>query len=322
MSPLWNKCKTKQLITFLKRPSLKQYSDYHIFAHKHIPLFESNYCTIKGISLFISRSRRVEASMTVEAAIVLPLFLFFFLNLSCAIELMRLHSNFQFALTDIGNRMAVYGHAFLEKEQIPEENNEFLEELKDIAVSYTYIRNEIIAYLGREYLKEAPLAEGVSGIQLWESEIFNGQDCVEIIVTYEAAPLSRLVGFGSFRMFNRYYGHAWNGYQIPRREESPEQVYVAENGVVYHEDEECTHLYLSVRKVSMQEAFESRNAHGERYTPCQRCRDSTTKVWVYITEDGDKVHYEENCPGLKRTVYVLSGEQAKKYKPCNRCAQN
>jgi len=315
MSPLWNKSKNKQLITFLRRPSLKQDSDYHIFAHKHFPLFKSVNCgAIKGISLFISRNKQVEGGMTVEAAILLPLFLFFFLNLGCAIELIRLHGNFQFALTDIGNRMSIYGHALADDAQESE--------LKDIIVSYAYVRKEILEYLGKEYLEEAPLSGGVFGVHLWESEIFDGNDYIDVIVTYEAEPLIKLMGFNHFRMYNRYYGHVWNGYEIPQDEEMTERIYVAENGVVYHENEECTHLFLTVKSVSVQEAYESRNANGQKYTPCQRCCGSASAQWVYITEDGDNIHYMRNCPGLKRTVYELAKEKAKNYKPCSRCVEN
>ena len=50
---------------------------------------------IKGISLFTFFFKPLHAGMTIEASIVLPLFLFFFLNLGCAIEMIRLHGNLQ-----------------------------------------------------------------------------------------------------------------------------------------------------------------------------------------------------------------------------------
>lgn len=333
MSPLWTSSKVKQPITNQKRPSPKRISVYRSFAQsllfcRHIKNSQSkiNCDAIKGISLFISFPRQVEASMTVEAAVVLPLFLFFFLNLSCAIELIRLHGNLEFALCDIGNRMAVYGYVLAETgQEQPEVKDELLGELKDVAFSYTYIKNEIINYVGEHYLEESPIADGIKGLQFWESEIFDGQDCFEILVTYKVAPFSNAVGFGSFRMANRYYGHLWNGYHIPGTEDKSEnagRVYIAENGIVYHEDENCSYLFLSVRMVSLQEAYESRNIEGRKYTPCMRCKNGAVGGDVYITEDGDNIHYKKNCAGLKRTVRMLLKEDARKYRACNRCAQN
>ncbi len=331
MSPLWMNCKIKQPITNLQRPSPKQQSDYQSFArslksclYRHIPRSKTDYNTIKGISLFASLPRQVEASMTVEASVVLPLFLFFFLNLGCAIEMIRLHSNLEFALCDIGKRMAVYGYVMEEDQEQAETASGLLGELEDFAFSYTYVRDEIIDYLGADYLENSPLAEGSKGLQFLESEIFDNGDCFEMVVTYKVAPLNSIVGVGAFRMANKYYGHLWNGYRIPRAEELCENetiVYVAENGIVYHESEECSHLLLSVHEVSLQEAYDSRNMDGGRYTLCMRCGKGEMKRNVYITDEGDNFHYSEDCPGLKRTIYVMTKEAAEKYRPCGRCAQ-
>lgn len=260
--------------------------------------------------------------MTVEAAIVLPLFLFFFLNLGSVIELIRLHGNLEFALHDVGNRMAVYGYALAAS---GEEGNEgvLLPELKDIAVSYTYINSEIVNFLGEEYLEATPIKGGIAGLQFVESEIFDAEDCVEIVVTYQAEPFSSVAGWGSVRMANRYYGHLWNGYEIPGTEdaENNDVVYVAENGIVYHEAADCTHLQLSVRMVSLMVAYQSRNIDGEKYVPCERCGSDMEAV-VYITDEGDRIHSKEDCPGLKRTVHTMPKKEATNYRPCGRCAQN
>ena len=81
--------------------------------------------------------------MTVEASIVLPLFLFFFLNLGCAIEMIRLHGNLQLALWQIGSKMAVYGYALDSGEQ-PENSDGWWRDLAGIAVSATYVKGQII----------------------------------------------------------------------------------------------------------------------------------------------------------------------------------
>lgn len=331
MSPLWMNQNTKQRKTFQKKPSPKHFSDERIYAQKlFIDILLSS--AIKGISLFISRFRRLEAGMTVEAAVVLPLFLFFFLNLGSAIEMIRLHNNLEFALCDIGKRMSIYGYALTASEENPEDGeraereqeNEWLAELKDVGLSYTYVKKELVDYLGRDYLEEAPIVNGVDGLQFLESEIFDGNDCFELVVTYRVAPFGELAGFKGFRMANKYYGHLWNGYHIPGTEgdaDGEDVVYVAEYGSVYHEEASCTHLFLTVREVSLQEAYESRNSNGAKYELCQYCGENNLVGRVYITEDGDRIHYQKDCTGLKRTVYEIPREEADGYTPCTRCAK-
>ena len=57
---------------------------------------------IKRISLLILPRTPVKASMTVETALVLPLFCFFMIHMGSAIEMMRLHGNLEVALWDAG----------------------------------------------------------------------------------------------------------------------------------------------------------------------------------------------------------------------------
>ena len=64
------------------------------------------------LHLFISRIEKTSllgGSMTVEAAVVLPLFLFFFINLSASLEMIRLYGNLEYALHSAGNEVCLYG---------------------------------------------------------------------------------------------------------------------------------------------------------------------------------------------------------------------
>lgn len=263
--------------------------------------------SIEGIWSLASQFTR--GSMTVEAAVVLPLFLLFFLALGSAVEMMRLHGKLQFALCDIGNRMSVYGSALTMQEE-----NTLSSELADIALTYTYVKREIEDYLGKGYLESSPLVKGVDGLCFGESEIWEDGERFEVLVTYQVAPFGEMAGIKGFRMANRYYGHFWNGYEIPT-----DVVYVAETGEVYHIDPMCTHLFLSVRQVSLQEAYRSRNRNGEKYSLCEYCEKSEAKNTVYITEEGNRFHYKKHCTGLKRTVFEVPVDEKEGYRACSRC---
>lgn len=269
------------------------------------------HCSIERISLFTFLKRRAHAGMTVEAAVVLPLFLFFLLNLSCTIELIRLHGNLQLALWDTCSKVAIYGHALGDS---------------DLAPVFTgiYIKNQIIEYAGEEYLDNAPLKNGSKGLMLWESDIFSSKDELDVIVTYAASPWSNYAAFSTFRMANRYCAHIWNGYEIPKDPkkalEQTDVVYVTETGKVYHENPNCTHLQLSIREVTRFEAESAVNQWGSSYTPCEKCKPGKA-IWnLYITEDGDRYHSSLDCPGLKRTVFSVPRSRAFKYRPCSRCS--
>ncbi|MBR1478556.1 MAG: hypothetical protein IJ608_11435 [Lachnospiraceae bacterium] len=269
------------------------------------------------------------ASMSVEAAVVLPIFIFFFVNLSCAIEMMRLHGNIETALVNAGNKLSVYGsvYSYNGGYVTAEEGDDdgIMDEIKDVAFSYAYIKNEVIDYTGKAYLDASPLLYGSDGLNFLESEIFTSGDTFEITMTYAVQPWIKMPGVRPFRMANRYYGHIWNGYgtgfegQAP--EEAVETVYVAENASVYHENRNCTHLSLRISEVNTFDIPGLRNENGGKYTACEKCAKGLTPYTLYIGAEGDRYHFDRNCPGLKRTVYSMTkAEAVKKYRPCSRCS--
>lgn len=335
MSSLWKAGITSNLTTIIQRPSPTKYSniphmkrslarDFHSLIGK-----QSKWHSIERISLGTFREQTESchsASMTVEAALVLPLLLFFFLNLTSAFEMIRLHNNLELALWNIGTRMSVYGYAYenLAKGLI-EENPampEAVKSLADVAFTNLYARNKVIEYLGRDYLDQAPLINGAKGLNFLESVFVADEDCVRLVVTYRVSPWMNVLGVPPLRMANQYYGHAWTGYRIPVENDETEMdyVYVTEHGQVYHETKECSHIKLSVYQVSLEEVIRLRNEAGKRYSLCFLCRDKAPFMKVYITREGSRYHNSTECSGLKRSIIAIERKNAGKYRPCSRCA--
>ncbi len=317
---LWNVCPTNNL----NRPSPKRKNKS----------FFGGFIERASLSAFLKRC--LDAGMTVEAALVLPLFLFFFVNMGSAIEMIRLHGNLQLALWDVGNQMCVYGYVASEAGVIEESvtadtDRTWWEEIGDVALTYTYVKAQVVDYAGRDYLEDSPLSYGTDGLQFWESDVAaNGDsavagDVLDIVMTYQVSSVFEIPFVKPFRMSNRYYGRLWTGYDVGGGKEADvvhEVVYVAENAEVYHEKSDCTHLKLSIREVLLVEALSERNENGGKYTACSKCSAVLFNGTVFIAREGDFYHKERGCPGLKRTIYTMTKEQAKtKYRPCSRCSQ-
>ena len=273
---------------------------------------------IKRISLLILPEPWVRASMTVETALVLPLFCFFMIHIGSAIEMMRLHGNLEVALWDVGRQIGIYGELLDTGKHEETKDEDSGDRIGTVAISYTYVKNRIVNQLGEEYLKQSPLEQGADSLQFLESKTMG--DTYEILVTYRISPLAEVLGFRGFRMANRYYGHFWNGYEIPGTEETAEYVYVTEDSEVYHISRECTHLALSVHPVKREEV-------PGGYRPCEKCMDGKEDSLVsgnrtyYICAEGESYHSRRDCPGLKRTVYCITIEEAEGYRECSRCGK-
>jgi hypothetical protein len=266
--------------------------------------------------------------MTLEAAAILPLLLFFILNLSSTIELLRLHGNLAMALRDTGNEMSVYAYAYQQLRETGDDNASqkasLIDTLAGVAFSYAYVRQELEEYLGAEYLESSPLTEGKNGIYFLKSDFMEKNDCIDLVIAYQVSPLFAIPGLSSFQMTNHFYGRAWTGYDVGQVQQDQTDVkelvaYVAENGTVWHKTKDCTYLSLSVRSASYPEKTFLRNKNGQIYIPCELCTNATTPSIIYLTDYGNKFHYVRNCPGLKRTVYSIPLSEAYQYRPCSRC---
>ena len=277
---------------------------------------------IKGTSLFTSR---LHGSMTVEAAIVLPLLLFFFLNLFSGIEMLRLHGKIQMAMWETGRQISVYGYAYAQVTE-KEQRNQILAKAGGMLFSQTEVKNQIVHYLGKDYLDASPLTYGAKGLNLLESDFLQENDDLDIKVTYQVSPWVNIIGFREFRMSNRYFCHAWTGYEISvqdQRKGTGDCVYVTEYGKVYHETLECSYLKRTKKAVSLAEAQAMRNQFGEHYYPCGLCNNRDQGELVYLTMGGERYHYAADCPALKRIIHtILRTEAQKQYEPCNRCGRS
>lgn len=326
MSPLWMKQKNNN-----RKGKPSSSTDKQVVCHAHDTA--KFYCkmsnknspkktkAIEEISLLTFLFQKMNAGMTVEAAFVLPLFLFFFLNLSSSMEMLRLHGNLTMALWNTGNKISIYGCALKQEKLEKDEQNTLLQEFADIGLSYTYVRKSIENFLDEEYLDESPIANGAKGLIFVGSDYFGQSDLCEMVVTYRMKAPYPLAAFSTFFMENHYYGRFWTGYEIPGTSEEGEikYFYVTENGTVYHTTSECTHLKLTKEEVELSSIPARRNEQGGKYTLCDKCKRQSLSKTVWISGQGDHYHYSENCPGLKRTVYRVTEKEIQLLKPCSRC---
>ncbi len=293
-------------------PILSIYSSCYMHNNKFIK-------EMSLLSFLTSKMKNLKASMTVEAAVVIPLFMFFLLNMLGIIEIYGLHGTLTAALREVGCELSVYAYAY--DRVMNEEEDEGLEALiENVAFSYLYVKEQVKDFAGEQYLDNSPLTDGCAGLSYLESSIMQQDDIIDLTVTYKVSPFISLVGFAPAKFYNRYYGRAWTGYDVSHGENAQE-VYVSENAEVYHQSRECTHLVLSIASCTAAEVPYLRNEDGHRYRACEFCLTEGETV-LFITDRGDCYHGQIDCNGLKRTVFVMTKEEAEDYyRACSRCGR-
>jgi len=274
------------------------------FARKNPLSHTKVYRSVKRISVFISESAiYIRGSMTIEAALLLPLFLFFFLHLGGVIEMLRLHGKLETALWNVGNQVALYTETFQEQVQ----------KLPDVSLSYLLIRSQVSDMLGRDYLEKAPLVQGTEGLSYLRSRYLDDNECVDIIVTYQIEPILIFFPFSYRRMSNRYYARAWTGYDVNKNRGEGSYVYVSARGEVWHSSPECSYLYHQVQKVS------AKYLVNTDYAICDFCRNQGPGEYLYYTEQGEKYHLIKNCTAIYKDIRAIVWSPDLPYRACSRC---
>ena len=280
------------------------------------------------------------ASLTLEAAVVLPLYLFFFLALLSVMEMMQFSMTLDHHLSRISKQIALYASAdcLLEKPQAAAAQQEQTAQDTANGGSAAGEKVEGVAatvladlYVERTLQERIPQGYrsgmGVQGdIALWRSNVLLKDDLVDLVATYEMKPRCNVFGIPDLLFVNRARTRAWTGYRIggtPEDTEEKEQmVYVTETGTVYHLSRSCTHLDLKISPVTSEQLASSRNASGAGYTVCEVCgMRQAAQGTFYITKEGDRYHSSLECSGLKRTVYEIPISQVGDRRPCSRCSR-
>ncbi len=273
--------------------------------------------SLKRASRLIAH-RKTKASMTLEAAFALPFFLFAVVNILFLVNIIGTQSRFNAALHQTGNRMAFAAYA-----GAGAAGGTLSDAVSGVVISGAYAKDQIIKYVGRDYLHKSCVAGGEKGVLLAGTSVMERGDVIDLQIFYKVLPFSNLMGFDGFGMTQRYYGKAWTGYDVEQyvsdSHETDPMVYITETGTVYHLDRNCSHLNPSVEAVAAESIAERRNQSGGKYVSCERCGGSGIQETVYITTYGNSYHSNLTCSGLRRTIYTVPLSQAGGRGRCSRC---
>ena len=270
---------------------------------------------------------KTKGSLTVETALVLPIFLCLSIALVSILEMMTLFSKVEYALHETAREIAVaeYPIEFIQKagEEIFEfELGEDTKEYLDYIPSGPIVRVLFTEKFGLKNISNSLIKNGEAGIFFFRSDVFDDEGNVDLIATYKVEPFFNLFKVGEMTFANRVRVHAWKGYNHTKNLEEDEYVYVTETGSVYHTNRDCNHLHITIITVSKGKVDECRNKDGKIYYACEKCasKGDGEGEFVFITPYGTSYHTSLSCSGLKRTIYKVKREEVGGKKLCETCA--
>lgn len=286
--------------------------------------------------------REEKASLTVEAALVLPIFLYFIIAFLYIIQILFLQEQIQTTITKMSlslsktayiyNDFADVGDILDFDDTIFEDEFDFgLREMADSVVQGALIKAYAGNYFDESHVNVGLIYRGFDGISFYGSRVLDEEKCIDITVRYSVRIPIKFFILEDMRMMQRVRVRAWTGFEVEalysavEHQETDEGdiVYITETGTVYHTNKSCSHIKLSVRPV-VGIPTGLKNINGSTYKACERCCESQLNLAAtyYITQEGTRFHTISNCSSIKRSVkeVKLSTVQGSKL-PCKRCAK-
>ena len=255
-----------------------------------------------------------QASVTVEASLVFPIFLCAFVCFISLAQMVLIETEMHHAVSQTAKIYAKqqsisFVSGMLEEGSKKRENDKGKGKVEGIFYS---------VYDGGS-LCENMVEGGRRGIKL-SSSISSGQEvCLKAEYTLKiSVPFFSAVRFYrktivKRRMFSGYVKHSGENDAA----EGNQIVYVAENGIVYHKNPQCSHIYLRISgSMGIQGIL-----HSSKYGACEKCiHKGTVPTVLFITKYGDCYHSTLACSGLKRTVKTVRMKDVNGLRPCSRCS--
>ena len=241
--------------------------------------------------------------ITLEAAVVIPIFFFAILCMVYLFEIMAIQTSIRSALQNVGKELAE--EAYLSP-----------------IISQREVKEKLIRTLEDDFWSDSMIAGGSDGLNCSHSKSNLRTSVIDLNVRYQIE-----IPVLMFRLPVRTYEErlrvkGWTGYVEGSGDSAEDDlVYVTNYGTVYHKSLSCTYLELTIRPITKDKLWLERNESGAIYSPCGKCGDLSSGTLVYITDYGKSYHTTLDCSGLKRTINVVWLSEINGLGGCSKCVK-
>lgn len=262
--------------------------------HQTSPFIHIKNLMVKRVS--------VSASMTLEAALVIPIFTFAVVVFIYMMMIMNFQVKVNKALYNTARSMSKYSYAH--------ENSQ----ITNLALATAGVIHDT----GLSDIEALNIVGGAAGFHFLLSDFSDNN--IDIVANYTVKFPFPVIGKIYINFTQRARTRAYVGCAYSNDEVTEKYVYITPYGQVYHIRKDCPYIKLTITEVESGRLETLRNHSGELYTQCEICKPVIYEnEKLYITEYGDKYHAWRNCSGLKRGIIRINIEQAGDKRPCSKC---
>jgi len=274
-------------------------------------------------------AKKSGAFFTLEASIVLPVIIYFLCAFLWFFAAFKVQTELQEALRTVSYELSEYAYLYEKIRNLPNEEKEHIR-LEDSGIerwlvggiTESYVEGRIKQTVGSSSSVWDYIVGGQGGIELKSFLRIPDKDgMIDLILVYEMKNPFLPGIIGRTECIQRSRVRAWTGFGYDTEGEEnkdTEIVYITEYGSVYHITKSCTYLDLSIVSLPFVEVPVFYG--GREYTECSLCMLDSLET-IYVTETGERFHWDLSCRTLRRRIYEVPIENAGGYRPCSRCGK-
>lgn len=287
----------------------------------HFPLIRKNI-SAKRVLLFASFQSK-PGSLTIEAAMALPLFLFAVIILMTPMKLLNDGRKVQTALEITGEELSQYVSALKELKSGQDLSAAGLNELPDGFLEE--ITEQSILLYARMKMGKYEVYRDTQSVSFLRSSVLKDKETIDLIMDYRIRLPFPVLGLKSVPMSARCFRRAWIGNTLLYEDETgntEEMVYVGRDSTRYHKERTCHYLFNHIRAVNETDLESIRNTGGGKYKPCSRCSSLAKEgSIVYIMPSGEKFHSSRECSAITAYVRLVPISEVIHLGACSYCSQ-
>lgn len=266
-----------------------------------------------------------EGSLTVEAALVLPLFLFFVILLALPMDLLDTHRCIQMILESTGREIS--RNAFLltwSGDAVTDEEGGDAENADPEDTGDGLLTSAAAAAYLSEKIARSEAAKKITQVNTAGCRISADGEKIDLRVSYRAKMPFPVLAVKSIPMSARSLRHGWVGKpgesgKDDTGEEDEEMVYVGRDSTRYHRSPSCHYLSNDIHTISAAEAGKARNKDEKIYKPCSVCGAEKNSGVFYVLPNGEKYHTRPDCSSLSSYVRKVPLSSVAYLGPCSYC---
>lgn len=259
----------------------------------------------------------LSASLTIEAALSLSLFVFASMIMMVPMKMMDNHRRLQGSLEAYGEEISQMAYLlYINKNQDQDGTEEGLGAAAELAAgTYGY-------HKATKYVEEGL----ISGISFLRSHILEDGETVCLVMDYQMNMPFSVFHISRFPMSAVTYRRAYVGKKGrlgagDNQEQEDRIVYVGKGSTRYHLLSTCHYLDNQIISCKTEEVGQMRNQYGGKYSSCSVCgKMAEAGGTVFVLPSGSSYHGRVDCSAISAFVKAVPLSEVAHLGACSYCS--